>query len=739
MGQHQTPTAYEKQIVALGRVLQTLREEENADVLIETTLNYLQAEFNYRLIWIGLYDRLDHRIFGKGGFTPNGDMALLKQRFYLNPGDLLEQVVIQQRPVGVPDLREEVRAGEWRRAAQQFGIQGTLLFPLRCKDRCFGVALLGSHLWGVSPRVTEKAQMSLLFGGLASALYQIEVDWQRSSTKRPDQPLFQVLEQMVQLPNLQQRLEVVVNMTQQFVAPTRTSIYWFESARRYFWHRVGNRQSVRRLGDSQSSAAGITVTEVSEFYQALVEGQLVAIGAGRSPMKAEVTGRLLSRLRSRSVLAAPIKVREDLVGFLAAEGSEPRIWEDAEKNYVRAAAQLIALASGNEDMEEALRQSQQNTQIVQAVANILTSNTEPQVAFKQCTDLILELFKVERLLLLQPESDQRSSQSPIPNPQSPIPYKVAYQYHPSNRRPVTGPLSQLSANDRAMLEQTPKVLAIEDWEEDKRLAEWRNSLMPLGVRSLLICHIEEVGIGQEAIHRQDASATANTQLPTPPSSYLILGHGTTRTWNHSERHLLSAISQQFGMRLASWKFSSIAELASLGQQTLQAGLNVLLSAPIDPALLERAWMEYLSSLLGCPAFLLSWTTNQLQAQVTAAVLTEPRFSLPGDLSIPVATDGLIQEAIATDGLLCRRVADLPVGTRKWLSNSGMGQILALNLSVEGTKQPITEGGKLDFANYGIILIGDHEERQWPSHLFPVLEILEVTEAGIKKIKVGEEK
>jgi hypothetical protein len=142
MDQHQSPADYENQFVALGRVLQTMREEENVDVLIETTLNYLASEFDYRLIWIGLYDRLDHRLFGKGGVTPTGDTKFLKSKFTLSPGDLLEQVVIQQRSVGVPNLSEEVRAGEWRRAAQQFGIQGAFFYPLRCKDRCFGVPLL---------------------------------------------------------------------------------------------------------------------------------------------------------------------------------------------------------------------------------------------------------------------------------------------------------------------------------------------------------------------------------------------------------------------------------------------------------------------------------------------------------------------------------------------------------------------------------------------------------------------
>ncbi len=56
MVQPKEPTAhhYNRQLVALGRVLQTLREEDNADVLIDTVLGYLQSEFDYQLIWIGI-------------------------------------------------------------------------------------------------------------------------------------------------------------------------------------------------------------------------------------------------------------------------------------------------------------------------------------------------------------------------------------------------------------------------------------------------------------------------------------------------------------------------------------------------------------------------------------------------------------------------------------------------------------------------------------------------------------
>ena len=50
MGQQERPKDFDEQIATLERVLQTLREEENVEVLLSTTLSYLQTEFDWELI-----------------------------------------------------------------------------------------------------------------------------------------------------------------------------------------------------------------------------------------------------------------------------------------------------------------------------------------------------------------------------------------------------------------------------------------------------------------------------------------------------------------------------------------------------------------------------------------------------------------------------------------------------------------------------------------------------------------
>ena len=214
--------------------LQILREQDQLEVLIQATLDYLSSEFDFDLVWIGLSERANLGLSGQGGLIPAGDPAFLKRHFRLSPGDLLDQVLVQQRPVGVPDLRQESRAGEWRQAAQKFNIQGTILFPILYKDHCFGLALLGSHLWGGSPRSEETAKLSMILRALGAALHQVEADAQRYKAKRPDQPLVALLTQLGILPTLTKRLEAVVQQTQEFVVPARTHVYWFEPQKRYF-------------------------------------------------------------------------------------------------------------------------------------------------------------------------------------------------------------------------------------------------------------------------------------------------------------------------------------------------------------------------------------------------------------------------------------------------------------------------------------------------------------------------
>lgn len=709
MGEQERSKDLDEQIAALERVLQTLREEENVEVLLETTLGYLQDQFDWRLIWIGLYDRQAHRLFGKGGMTPNGDISFLKQRFALNPGDLLEQVVIQLRPVSVPDLRSENRAGEWRKAAQTFNIQGTTLFPLRYKDRCYGVVLVGSDEWGTSPAAGEKTQLGIIFGALATALYQIEKDWQRTLTKHPDESLIALISQLRELRSLDRYLQVVVEGAHEFIEPTRTNVYWFERERRYFWRRVSNRQIAPALGAPSRPASGITVQDLGEFYQALANEQMVWIGESHSSLKTELTGRLMQQIRARSLLAAPIVLEGELLGFLAVEANEPRIWQDNEKNYLRGVAQLVALTAPLSEMEARIVKTELDRDLTAGIARAIYNDADWETTLKNTAEQLCDRLNCDYfLLLLYGEEQDR--------------FEIVCQNQPRTRRPIPSPLKALDAADLRLLRDGSEALAVENWEEDTRLLAWREALAEAGMRSLLALSTR----GPSATPQGGKSSRANphlkSKIPNPKSieGVLVVGHSATRSWSRSERELIRVVSQQLGLILHQWEQASEINKYQQFYQAIESGLAVLHSSgeglsqqqipasspQVLPDLLlqnlDRNFAQQVSQTVSCPLVaVITWHPGQQEAGIAAAVAANPIFALNPEVAIPIQTDVLIQKTLAANGAIQQSISELPLATKRWLRSPGIGEVLAVALRTAPEHAPA-----------GIVIAADAAGRGW---------------------------
>lgn len=644
----------ETRLIALGQILQSLQQENNGEVLITTLIDYLHREFPQQIIWLGLYDRLEHRLIGKGGITPDGEQKLLKQRFFLNPGDLLEQVVIQQIPLKIKDLCGEVRAGEWRRIAQQFGIHSTMLFPLSSKGRCFGVILMGSTSWDIVLAETEQTELSIISGTFACALYQMEIEWQYSATKHADEPLFEVFAQLEQQTALTERLESIVNLTQQFINPTRTNVYWYSPEKRYFWHRLSNRQLAGSLRGSRNVSPGITVAEAYDFYQTLAEGKLVAIGAGRSSLKPESTERLLTKLKARSLLAAPIRVDNELLGFLAVEDEEAHIWEQVEQNYVGAATRLISLVTGNEDIQARLEQVQADNNVLLEISQTLATVEDPQAALDRCAYLLCQSLQAEQVWVVGTNPNVRPEQGG---------YRLVYQY------PY---VQQVSFPFADWEQEFTEVVAVEDIDRDPRFGDWYNSLKQTGVRSLLICPIS------------NPIATG----------IVMLAHSTPRTWQRYQIQLVSLVAQNLGWLLATRKLSHDIEHLYSQVRTLETGLQQLRQAPWQPYKLEQCWLEYIADLLTSPcALFLSWDhqntqnlTNpqELQAQIAATMVDKSKFTFNSDLSLPVHREPLIQAVLNTKDFFHCNVSQLDPLTLQWLNYPNLEQVLVIPVRV--TKQ-----------------------------------------------------
>jgi GAF domain-containing protein len=693
MAQSTNWSEHEQQLNALEDVLQVLREHHSQDSLLETALYFLRSELDYSLIWIGLHNSTERALIGKGGETPKGDGAFLRQKYPLVAGSLLDQVVVQQQPISVADLREEHRAGEWRQIAQKLSIQGCAIYPIRYREGCLGVVLLGSTLWGNSIKPDERSRILIMLGTLGAVLHQVETGQQSEADQSSGPPILPLLHHTQNLSTLQERLQAVAQLTQQYISPSRTSIYWFEPQQRYFWRRVINQPRANPARNSggagrfakdaekdltQAAAENyIAAQEVGSFYQALTAGQVISIGEIHSTLNASVPLRLMQQIRAQSLLAAPILSQGQLQGFLAVEGSSPRLWEEEEKNFVQAGAQIIGLAAPLERVEQVVEETQKDQALLSGLTHAICSEQDWKETIKSASEQLCKHFKVERVFLLLHDADTGM-------------FNVYFQNQSAKSRVLPDRLSPLQDIDWQMFERSTQAIAIENLQDDLRLITWRELLLALGIRSLLVCHTA-IGRSLEAL--------------------LLVGHEAVRTWSQRECETVTAVAQQLGIVTHQWQLQLQSEQQQRIHQDIQQGLmSIQKTHNLDR--LEQTALQNIMQLLQVPLVaLVTWSPGQKQGTLIAPPIHNPKFALQRDTPINVDRDPLIQttlsqfkEGTAADpfsGLTMFATRDLAPSTRTWLSGSGVGQVITMALQTDPEYEPS-----------GILLVADQADRSW---------------------------
>ncbi|MEA5570262.1 GAF domain-containing protein [Calothrix sp. UHCC 0171] len=691
MVQPQRPIAAEQHIISLGRVLQSLREEDNVDVLIETIISFVKEQFDYNLVWVALYDRLNHILIGKGGLLPenSNNPHFLTQRLVLSPGDLLEQVVIEQRPLGVADLRAEKRAEGWQEFAKRHNLQGTIILPIRYKDKCLGLLMLASSRWGYLLPTDAKARLMMVLGELAAALHQYEMNWQQKQNKRLEVPLLELLQNLQTLSNLEQRLEAVLRTTHDFVAPSYTHIYWFEREGRYFWRRATNQYNQNNGlpgRKDKSSPTSITVEELSDFYYALAVNEMVSIGEGRTSLKSHFTVQLMRRLHVRSLLAAPIIWQRNLLGFIAVEASEARIWKETDKNFVQGAAGLISLTSPVADMEATIKSIRDEAELTSQVARGIYSEHDFEEIFSNCAGKILAYLGATRFILIVYNPDQNR-------------YEILHQAQAHKYRPLKFHFDELRQVDWQLLQRSEEAIGVEN-AEDLRFFNWRSPLLEVGVRSFMI---------------------ANCVAGKSPESLLLITHENNRAWTVQEKELVQLVSQQFGVITRQWQLHHRNKQQEKIMQNLQDCLRIIEQAeaadsePGDNHL-EMISLRQIASVLNCPlGFMLSWIPGEKYAEIIPGVVAD-NFTIKNDALIPVKAEALIQLALTTPDthqkMLLVKANDLPEDTRKWMYGKGIGQLLLMALRATPEHEAT-----------GVIVMADTLQRRWSEQSLKAAEAL----------------
>ena len=659
---------WDRQFVNLGRIMQFLRDEDSIDNLLAATLDYLRDNFEYKLIWIALYEPENHRLAGKGGTTPAGEIKFLKERFALNAGDLLDQVILQRKPVPIADLRQEKRSGEWQKVAQKFDIQGTLIWPIYHRDRSFGLVLLGSNLWNVAPRNEERARLSVVLGTLGATLSRLEAEWHYQNVKRPDEPLFQILAKIRNIPTLNERLEEIVQETHSFVMPDHTNIYWFEREHQYFWRRTANRQPGPKSKQAVDNTAGVTVQNAPSLYQALSKDQLVVVVDAKSMTKGEVSNRVMEQFGAVSVIIAPIFFQLELLGFLSVECDEPRLWTDDERNFVRAAAQLVAITAPLEEMEVTLDRIASDQILTAGIARAIYSDSDWQTALDKAAEQLCQRLSLERFWVATYDRDNDT-------------FRIDFQYHPKNRRPIPTQLAGLAPVDMQMMEQSADAATVENLDNDFKFLSWRNSLLDLEVRSMIV---------------------SSTSTGKSLEGILAVAHEAPRTWSRPEREMVQAVAQQVGLIVHQNELQRLSDERQKSHQAVQFGLVALQQSNTLEKLHHTA-TQLMAQVTQSPlAVLVVWLPGRQGGQIASVFASREEYQLTiSETLIAIEEDPLVQWASQSEGILPLSIHDLPEPTKAWLNAPALGHMLVTALRTTPDHQPT-----------GMILVSDRAGRRW---------------------------
>jgi GAF domain-containing protein len=666
---------YDQRMASLSRALKTLRGAQTADEAITLALDHVHQELEFEVAWLGLYDRIHHRLVTKGCHCPS-HMRSIRTSLNLTSGDVLEQVIIQQRSLIVIDLQNEGRAGEWGQIAKQLSLQSAILYPIKRQDVCYGVLVLASTRWGLSPSLGERSHLSILLGSLAESLFHFQAADQRQITKQAEQPLLALLGKLEDTMELDNQLRLVVREIQRFVTPSRTRIFWFEPQGAYFWQRV---PSLNQHHNAPSGGNGsLVLDDIRSLYQALSNNQLVVVGEIRGSLKTTVPERMLQYLQAQSLMLAPILYQGELLGFFSVEGSTPRIWQTAEKQFLMGIARLLSLMMPAATANETVRQAYVDQQITSGVVRGIYGDGDWHHTLQNCFKVLQDRLNIQQFYVLLFNSDRHG-------------YDLCFQSQVS--RVKSAPLfwPSLDDVDWQMLERSQSAVAIDNIRQDLKLMAWRSRLIDLGAEAILACNV----------------APGNL-----PEGLVIVADRQHRQWTVVERTLFEAVSRQIGVILHQWQLQRQVDQQQHVYDVIQWGLAALhRSSDLDQ--LEQMTLQHILHMLQASMVLLvTWLPGEASASVSRAMVQDSNAWVDEDATIPLNSDALLNWALQTDGILRLNSSELPDQGPGWFSTPHNSSMLATALRT--APQHLVSG---------MLIAVSGQNRQWSEYHLTILNLL----------------
>lgn len=249
----------------------------------------------------------------------------------------------------------------------------------------------------------------------------------------------------------------------------------------------------------------------------------------------------------------------------------------------------------------------------------------------------------------------------------------------------------LSQVDWQLVERSAEAVGIEDLSTDLKFVVWRNGFLEAGVRSVLAC---------------------NTSLKRPLTGLLMVTSENPRTWTAAEREIFRVVSQQIGLILNQWRLLGQFDSQQKIYDSLQWALTSMQQAQTLPQIEGAALQSMLLMLQAPVAALVTWSPGHQDGHIVTTGVTNSQFAIDSNFIVPVRSDGLIQEALATDGLLVKDVTTLSSGSRNWISGSSISEILVIALRTSTAHAPT-----------GVVVVGKGSGNPWPSSVLPMFGLL----------------
>lgn len=685
-------------LAALVNTIKQLQQQEQIGGLIAPVVSFAQETLGMSFVWLGLYNEATKQLIGQGGTTPVGDHPFLKQKLTLAAGSLLDQVLMNRKPISLPSLKEEPRLAEVREAATRLGLQGTAIYPIVRRRQALGILMVGSTSWGDTLRGDDLAHMSLLVSALGAELERLTATQATKAaptakeaaapTVGSDDPVRHLLQEASRAASLGQRIEALLLALHQFCQPQRTSLFWRDLEQPLYRRRsytVGKPQS----RESQRQPLTITQQELAGCYTALASGQTVSVSDSQSVVSATAPLRLMHMLNCRALVATPILVGTEVVGFLTLERNEPYPWNDNERKLLQVTAELLALAAPAERLEHLLAQTQHTQSLVSELAQAICDEQDWKRVLHHAGEKLTANLGAQWVFLLAYNSLTQA-------------FDVLLQYPAPRGRDRHPPFPPLQKMDWQLLETATTAIALEDYRNELRLYSWKEVLGKLNIQSLLV-----------------ATTTPGHAL----EAVLLVGRNEPTTWSKSQQTLVQEVARTLGLISHQWQLQNTNTQQEQVRSAMLAGLTALQRTQ-NLERIELTGLQQIMNLMQVPLVaLVTWRPGQTVGSIVAPPPGHPKFAIHNEAEIAIYEDPLIYSALMASQadnhsnpyawLIQTTAAELDGRTRQWLSGPEIGQVLAIALRTDPEYEPS-----------GVLIVADRRDRHWSTlHLEAFLTLV----------------